>query len=110
MDSFKPKYAWPKNCDDSKDSHAKPTGKIATYQCDMCSEISTGREFVRVREWKYEKGKGLFIVPSERTFVYCHHCEEPFFDAKADIEVFVTEEEIPYKSANETLITDEMED
>lgn len=110
MDSFKPKYAWPKNCDDSKDSNAKPTGKIATYQCGICSEITTRREFIIEREWKYEKGKGLFIGTTNRTFVYCIHCDEPFYEEKADIKVFVTEEEIPYKSANETLINDEMED
>jgi len=84
-DGFGPKYAWPENCDDSKDSNAKPTGKIATYKCDMCDEISKGREFILEREWKYEKGWGLFIGTTNRTFVYCHHCDEPFYEEKADI-------------------------
>lgn len=70
--------------------HDIPTGKIATYQCDVCSEITTGREFIAVHEWKYIDG-GFYIVPSDRTFVYCNCCGD---GEKADIKVFVTEEDL----------------
>ena len=75
--------------------HDIPTGKIATYQCDVCSQMTTGREFIAVHEWKYIDG-GFYIVPSDRTFVYCNcgHGEGNRDDGeKADIKVFVTEEE-----------------